>query len=578
MAQMIPNLTNDQISAIRSTAEQLFYRACKKQLPDHYLVLHSINFVTRLSGRQRDGEADFVIFCPERGILVVEIKGGGITFDPTTNTWTSESKKGILNKIKNPFEQGKKEKYAIINILQGYPDWKLLKLEKTIIGHAAFFSDLAIAQLNNLVTPESPQEIMGAEQDLDDLNMWVDRVFDFWLGDDEFVPLGEVGMQFINKAFCIPKKVSPLLSHILRDEENLRIELTIQQYWYLRALGERRRAAISGGAGTGKTLLAMHKAQELASIGKRTLLVCYNSPLADHLKDVAGQDLKDFLEPMGFHELCAWRIRNVYSLMGIDLEKEAKQNYPDEDRFHVQLPYALALSKEYLPDDLYDAIVVDEGQDFGADYWMALEMLLKDEMESYFYVFYDPNQALYQSADYITEIMHGDYPFPLTSNCRNTMHIHNAAYRFYKGGQIEPPKIEGEPIQIISQESITDQRKQIHALIADLVGKQGVEPKEIVILIAGQKLDKYFSLLRDSTLPQGVKYSLRQHRIPNTILVESVGRFKGLEASIIILWGVDDFDLEEDKETLYVAFSRAKSRVFIAGTTEACQEVIQASF
>jgi hypothetical protein len=578
MAQMIPNLTNDQIVAIRSNAEQKFYRACKDQLPDHYLVLHSVNFVTSLSGRQRDGEADFVVFCPEKGFIVVEIKGGGISFDPARNLWFSENRKGKENEIKNPFAQGKKEKHAIIKILQGHPEWKSLSFEKVTIGHAAFFSDLDSAQLGDLVTPESPVEIMGANQNLDDLPKWITAVFEFWIGDEKFFPLSEAGMLFIRKVFCTPKKVRPLLSHILRDEDSLRLELTAQQFWYLRALGARKRAAITGGAGTGKTLLAMHKAQELAGSGKKTLLVCYNAPLADHLKDVAGRDLKDYLHPMGFHELCAWRIREVYRLTGLDLEEEARQTFPTEDRFHVQLPYALALSKDYLQAYQYDAIIVDEGQDFGADYWMALEMLLKDEKESCFYIFYDPNQALYHSADHIQEIMQGDYPFPLTSNCRNTIHIHTAAYRFYKGEQIEPPKIEGEPIQIICQDSTSDQRKHIHGLISDLIGRQGIKPKEIVVLIAGRNLEKYSLLLSGSSLPNGVAYSSKRHRVPNTILVESVGRFKGLEASIIILWDVDEFDLEEDREALYVAFSRAKSRFFITGTAEACRKVREASF
>jgi superfamily I DNA and RNA helicase len=419
---------------------------------------------------------------------------------------------------------------------------------------------------------------MGGSQELIALPLWIDMVFAFWIGDDKSVQLGEAGMQFVRKVFCTPKKVKPLLSHILREEDKLRIELTAQQFWYMRALGARKRAAVTGGAGTGKTLLAMHKAQELAAAGRKTLLVCYNSPLADHLKDVAGQDLKDYLHPMGFHELCAWRIQLVFKRTGIDLELEARQAFPGEDRFHVQLPYALALSKDYLPDYQYDAIIVDEGQDFGADYWMALEMLLTDEKEGCFYVFYDPNQALYQSADHIKEIMQGDYPFPLTSNCRNTVPIHTAAYRFYKGEQIEPPKIEGEAIQIICQDSILDQRKQIHGLISDLVGKQGIEPKEIVVLIAGRNLEKYASLLSSSSLPAGIKYSIKRHRLPNTILVESVGRFKGLEASIIILWDVDEFDLDEDREALYVAFSRAKSRFFIVGTAEGCRKVTEASF
>ena len=49
----------------------------------------------------------------------------------------------------------------------------------------------------------------------------------------------------------------------------------------------RRRAMICGGAGTGKTLLAFERAQEMAHSGLKTLLLCYNRALGDHLKAAA---------------------------------------------------------------------------------------------------------------------------------------------------------------------------------------------------------------------------------------------------------------------------------------------------
>jgi len=48
-------------------------------------------------------------------------------------------------------------------------------------------------------------------------------------------------------------------------------------------LAAHNRAAIEGAAGTGKTVLAMEKARRLATTGRRVLLLCFNSPLAQDL-------------------------------------------------------------------------------------------------------------------------------------------------------------------------------------------------------------------------------------------------------------------------------------------------------
>ena len=42
-----------------------------------------------------DGEADFVLFNPDIGVGVVEIKGGAIKYNPFERTWYSVSRVGL---------------------------------------------------------------------------------------------------------------------------------------------------------------------------------------------------------------------------------------------------------------------------------------------------------------------------------------------------------------------------------------------------------------------------------------------------------------------------------------------------
>ena len=85
----------------------------------------------------------------------------------------------------------------------------------------------------------------------------------------------------------------------------------------------------------------------------------------------------------------------------------------------------------------------------------------------------------------------------------------------------------------------------------------------------------FYGLLQDRPLPRPVRWAIESHNVPNTIRVETMQRFKGLEAAILYLWGADEFDKERDKELLYVTITRAKSRLFVVGELSGCQAVIE---
>jgi DNA replication protein DnaC len=71
------------------------------------------------------------------------------------------------------------------------------------------------------------------------------------------------------------------IADIFEREHHKIDELTQSQFRVLRQLRGHKRATIIGGAGTGKTLLAIEKATQLAEQGFRVLLVCFNRNLKD---------------------------------------------------------------------------------------------------------------------------------------------------------------------------------------------------------------------------------------------------------------------------------------------------------
>lgn len=389
MARMVPNLTDLQLDRLKekSKAEAKFYIACREQLGSDILVIHSIAWIsTTLSSKPRNGETDFTIFDPNGGFIVVEVKGGYVGFDRNSG-WYSIGANGKSNLDESPFIQAKREQQATLNQIKKHPRWGDLQIGFLPSGFGVFFTDVEdVSPLLEL--PEVTSEIVGKKQDLPDIKMWLHSVVNFWNGKyPTNNKLGAAGMRLIEDIYCKPREVRPLLSTRLADEEQIRIKLTEEQSNRLRLLGRRKRAAISGGAGTGKTLLAIEKARQLASEGLETLLLCYNQLLGNQLSALCQE--YGNLTARNFHKFCDQRIQRSRVLKGRDWLTEAECDNPGKDFFKEIYPYALWLSNDDFPDEKFDAIIIDEGQDFGPDFWDPLTDLLRDEINSYFYIFYD---------------------------------------------------------------------------------------------------------------------------------------------------------------------------------------------
>lgn len=569
MGTMIPELSEAHLEALNSKAEAKVYRAFRDRLSNDYVVFFQVGWILRQENENaKDGEADFLVCHPDKGYLCIEVKGGGISFDAKTGDWSSIDRHGTKNPIKDPVKQALHEKYSVLTKLNENPRWVDLRITNTSRGHAVFFPDVGAKR--PLVKTDLPEQLIGCIDDLTSPQEWIEGAYAYWTNHEKSKsPMGSRGLGVFREVFGRSFQVRPLLSSYLQEEEQKRIRLTADQEKILDLLRSRRRVAISGGAGTGKTLIAVEKARRLSADGFKTLLTCFNRQLADHLSELCKP--VNGLEVMSFHQLCHRFIERAKHLSGQDLLDEARKAYPGKDRFLVHYPNALAYSLDIV-EDRFDALVCDEGQDFAEDFWMPLEMLLADYEKSPIYVFYDDNQNLYSRS---SSFPIKDEPYALTANCRNTNTIHEAAYRFYRGESAVPPGIEGEPIATIEAPSFKAQATKIHAKIVDLITKDRIPAGDIAILILSneQKTD-YYESIRHLALPAPNKWIEEGWQTRDTLLLDTVARFKGLEAPIIFLWGLDGKNVEQNQEQFYVGLSRAKSLLFVCGSSETCRAVL----
>jgi len=149
-------------------------------------------------------------------MLTIEVKGGGVEIDPDSGQWTSIDRRNNRHNIKDPFEQAKREKYALREYLAEHNTWQRMNLRPTL-GHAVLFPDLEDTRL--LEGPNRKKAIIGSRGDVGKMAEWLDSVFSFWTGDNPAVGVGDSGLSLLERLFCQPIEVRPLLSSVLEEEE-----------------------------------------------------------------------------------------------------------------------------------------------------------------------------------------------------------------------------------------------------------------------------------------------------------------------------------------------------------------------
>lgn len=552
-------------------AEQLVVDRLRAVLPPDVLLLHGVHWLARDHGRASKGEADVVIGDPDRGILVLEVKAGEIRRD-TNGTWWA----GPNRLERPPFQQASDNRYALVRKLQELPDWPAGL--RPIAGEAVALPDVDLETMRGrlgLLGLDAEQDLIadqstfvGDDDGQRELRSFVDSAFAFWSAKAGEHPPGRDAIELLRGTLYQPFEIRSMMRHEIEAGESQVVELTSGQYQLLNLLRGVRRAAIIGGAGTGKTMLAAEKARRLAREGFSTLLVCFNAPLArmlaDETRDVASATGR--LTVATFHQLAQ------------DLGREARVlgDRPDpitQTWWDQTLPDALVEAGERLG-PRFHAIVVDEGQDFAADWLLALEALSFGGREDVLYVFHDPAQAIYRE-DVIPQL--GLQEFPIEQNCRNAQPIHDLVARFAEGGlESVALRLEGRPPEFIEANDEAGTLEALRKVLHRLRTEEGVKPWDIAVL-TGAKLEESAVWRKrrfgnevlgnpsvdDAGRHLGAAADATPDLPSDAILCETIRRFKGLERPVIVLV---ELNPDEKLERLfYVGASRARQHLVVIG-------------
>ncbi len=558
--EVLPNrIRNDT----KRSAEVQLYDALTQQLHGNWTIFYSVAWLERTweGGVPKDGETDFIIAHPSYGILLIEVKGGRISYLGSQRQWITTDREGNNHDI-DPFNQVVRSKHALLRKIRSLPRWST---QWITMGHAVAFPHGLAA--HTTLPPEAPVEIIIDTNDMLYLAERIPAIFTYWHGKENRP--SQSGASFIAD---LEKLLAPTitlpnpLSHEVREEEREILRLTEEQFRLLDFLSRTRRAAISGCAGSGKTTLAVEKAKRLANEGFRTLLACYNGTLATYLTGVIGD--REQLSVCTFHQLCSRLAQQANIELPspdvLDQRKVFDEDYPD----------ALIHAMELRPDLKYDAIIVDEGQDFHDYWWLALEECFRQGQQSILYVFYDDNQRVYRNRGSIpASLQH----FPLTENVRNTRSIHRTLVTYYQGESPSFPRGPvGRSVEIQHYETTLELRKHLHSIIRKLVDTERLACSDIVILTPRSLSN---SVLRELKIEGNFKLVEQCTGNQHEVLYSTIHHFKGLERPVVIVVELDEGLLtekeQEERDALcYVAFSRPRNHLILLGKQSVIQTLL----
>lgn len=539
-----PDVTGNML---RSTECEVF-RRLESVLNDSFVVFYSRPWLgLKSDGEEIDGECDFVVAHAELGILTIEVKGGAVAYDPRTDQWTSRDRWKVTHNIKNPVHQAKRAKHELLKKLNASPHWKTRRIRAR---HGVVLPHSSAPQSN--LGADMPKHIFCfAESFEDSFQDWIMERFGEAPSDEGWTrEMGADGLQALENILAKPFQLRTPLGVLLSRDDAALQALTQQQFHILRAIEEVPRAAISGGAGTGKTVLAMEEAKRCAESGARTLFICYNRGLATevHLRLKEGPQVTI----KTFHELCV----EMANRSGIS----CPQDIPDTRLFEEIWPEHLMQAFERLPNERYDAIIVDEGQDFLPLWWTAIESGLDPEGRGIFRIFYDNNQRVYSRVIKLPEDV-DLIPIRLTLNLRNTRRIHELVCQHYTGHKIEAMGPEGVEVRWMKVKSDNDLKQCISECVARLKSLDHVSCEDVAILVATEKAIGNIAPHKRV----GECHTARcDECVDGRIVVDSIRRFKGLERPVVVISATPD--TVSDKELSYVAVSRARTHLVIAGT------------
>lgn len=524
-------------------AERCVFHTLTDQLQPNDVVIPN----QRVTDHLKDHEVDFVVGIEGGGIVCLEVKGGEVWHDGEGWCQIRGGKQVSIE----PVRQAREACYALRSYVESDPRWTQARMRW---DHVVVLPNVELPEDFSL--PECPRWKIIDRTDLPTLvhklrNILIRQVLDRPLITEDGI--SQLGTVLSGRG--LPQR--DVVARALANEDTADT-LTGHQSVILDAIRLIHRVEVRGGAGSGKTFLAIEQARRLAQQGQRVALVCYSHGLASYLERVSA----------------AWPRRQQPAYVGefhaLGVRWGAPEG-PDESLRTEQtvqfwehdLPQQMAeLAAQLAPGHRYDSIVVDEAQDFADAWWDPLLAALRDEESGGLYVFSDEGQRVFSR--------HGSPPVPLVPlildhNVRNTKQIANAfqplvdhPMRFLGG--------DGPAVKFVAcsrDDAMGVGDDEIESLL-----DEGWRPEDVALLTTGSRHPE-----QKERQAAGNAAYWDSFWDAEQVFYGHVLGFKGLERRAIVLVVNEQSAFERSRERLYVGLSRARDQLVVCGDPAFIREV-----
>ena len=542
--------------------------------PD-WIVLHSLQLANNLFSLE--GEADFIVFVPGKGIVVIETKSPKYV-EYSNGNWYLDK---LPDPTKDPLQQLSRARSNIRGFLKHHDE----HINNIPIARMLWFTSIARHQFinNSIGDMQFFEWELGLAEDKDKPAVAIEKLLDNHIS--FFATNAEI--EFAPKSFTHERAdglASALLTNFTGFESSEELaksrykigqQMLDEQLAILELVEYNNHIYFDGGAGTGKSFLLGEAAKKYAKQNKRTLVTCWNYMMAEELSlslnrpNITVKDLNTLML-----EIC-----------GLDSNPEGAGSQWFEDELPSMALEALSVKPAL---GGYEALCVDEFQDIAANLKL-IELVLAvanaAKLDDTPIVWAgDRNQQIMRDGNKVLDpaarmklIMPDTVHVRLRTNCRSVPELAKMIPRVVRidtdiARHKIPEGFEGG-LEIINC-SDEKQTQNLASTIKKLLERYS--PREIVILSPfGENNSTVGQLLERGPSNADERSLISQLELRGTvgkIRWRSIAKFKGLESPVAVITDINqkaqDFAQSLEKELdelLYVGITRAKYECVIIG-------------
>lgn len=521
-------------------AERAVWEVLAEQLPDDAALFYAV----RLTEGDRWQEIDLLVAWPGVGIAAIEV-AGGLGHHDTGNVTKVGPDTGIVEEVRD-------ERHMLQRILMARRS--PAALARTV--HMVALPHTPVPQ--DWRAPALPRDLVIDSHDLKQAARRIRKAIeerghersgrDYGHGSRPLTTSGLtslvdiLGAQMPSQAEALSGRADDQrLGHLTRDQAHA---LDIFEHY--------PRLTVTGGAGSGKTWLALEMARRCASSGERVAVVCRSRGLSRYLQRVVQN----------------WDERDRPAFVGTPVDLLRAWGIPPdadaggEGQWTTGLPARLYSVAVRRPDvECFDALFVDEAQEFGDHWWPALVELLRQPQTGTLVAFTDNGDSdEWRRAAAPIDVA----PIELGENVRSSRQIARLGGSFaVKEFLARGRKRAGVRfVDVPADYAVTVAEAAVESLLAE-----GWAPGAIAVLFTGKHgSPRSENTEGDEAYWDAVLDGRDVHR-------GAVRDFQGLERAVVVLV-VDGFE-EEDRarQVLYLGISRARSLLVVIGPGELVESV-----